>query len=50
MRVLYAVLIVCGIVGLWAIARYRRAPYKPGDLGPVSDEWRAEMRAKGRID
>jgi hypothetical protein len=47
---LYAVLVGGGVLSLLAYVRARRGSQQPGDLGAVSDEWRAEMRGKGASD
>ena len=47
---LYLGLVEVGMLSLVAVARARRGSFKPGDLGVVSPEWRADQRARGGTD
>ena len=47
MRVLSAVLGGVGRLGLLTIARARRGISDPAQLGTVSEQWRADIQARG---
>jgi hypothetical protein len=50
MRILYAIVVASGLLGLLGLVRSRRGAVRPEDLGGVSDQWRAAMRARGGVD
>ena len=50
MLVLYVVLVGVGILSLLAVARARWGLYEPGNLGTVSEQWRADLQARAGTD
>lgn len=50
MRMLYAVLVVGGLLGAFVVRKARRATSRLNDLGTVSDQWRADVRMRGNTD
>jgi hypothetical protein len=46
----YGLVIAAGLAGYLVFTRARRQPGGPGNLTPVSDQWRADLRGKARYD